>query len=417
MCPSRLRRFMAPAALLVISACESIAGPGGPPTALEQLPRALSVHEREVIRASNRFAFDILRETLRDQPAENVFLSPLSASMALGMTMNGASGITFDGMRDALGLDGLGAEHINASYRELIGLLRNLDGSVDMRVANSVWAARDFPFHQSFFQAARDYFDAEVSTIDFAASDAARTINRWVDRSTGGRIPDIVPDPLPPDAVMYLINAIYFKGDWRHRFDASNTRDAPFHLADGRTASVRMMNRTGPARVAYTPTGERILEMAYGRGAFAMTLVLPRQGVTVDQLIEELDADTWHAWTGALADADVQVGLPRFRLEYETRMNQPLIALGMGAAFGVEPGTDFSRMSPLGRNLFISEVKQKTFVDVNEVGTEAAAVTSVEIRVTSGPPSFIADRPFLVAIRERLSGAILFLGKVGDPRS
>jgi serine protease inhibitor len=406
--------------LLSLTACESPFGPGkrGPEPELTSLPRALTVQEREVIRANNTFAFDILRETVRHEPASpNVFLSPLSASMALGMTMNGARGETLDGMRTALGFGDLDAGAINQSYRQLIDLLRGLDRGVDMRIANSIWALAGFPFHEAFLQAARRYFDAEVTALDFGAPDAAAIINRWVDRSTAGRIKEIVDDPIGADVVMYLINAIYFKGDWRHRFDRSLTRDAPFQLADGRQTNVKMMHRDGPFLLHHAEGGVQVLELAYGRGAFAMTIVLPPAGVAVDALVAGLDARRWDEWVDGLRETSRPLGLPRFRLEYETLMNEPLVTLGMASAFGRVPGTDFTGMSPAGRSLFISNVKQKTFVDVNEEGTEAAAVTSVEMRVVSAPVPVLVDRPFIIAIRERLSGTILFLGTIGEPKS
>jgi serine protease inhibitor len=404
-------------AVLGLAACESPFGPGarGPDAELTSLPRSLTVQEQEVIRSSNSFAFGLLRETLIDQPADNIFLSPLSASMALGMTMNGARGPTLDGMRTALGFGVLELAEINRSYRDLIDLLRTLDRNVDMRIANSIWALEGFPFHDSFFDVARRFFDAEVASLDFAASDAAATINRWVDRNTGGRISEIVDDPIAADVVMYLINAIYFKGDWRYRFDPGNTRTAPFRRADGRQVAVQMMNRDGPFLMHQTPAGVRVLELPYSRGAFAMTIVLPPDGQDVDALVAGLDAAQWESWIAGLREVSLPLGLPRFRLEYETVMNEPLITLGMASAFARVPGTDFTGMSPSGRSLYISMVKQKTFVDVNEEGTEAAAVTSVEMRVVSAPAPVIVDRPFLMAIRERFSGTILFLGRIGEP--
>jgi serine protease inhibitor len=398
-------------------ACESPLAPR-PPALLEALPRALSVHEQQIVQASNTFAFDILRETLRDQPAANVFLSPLSASFALGMTLNGARGATLAGMRGALGFGELGPDEINASYRELIALLLGLDRAVDMRIANSIWAASGFPFHDSFMQAARTYFDAEVTTLDFHASNAALTINQWVDRSTNGRIREIVDDPIPADMVMYLINAIYFKGNWREQFDRNRTQNASFTLDDGAQKTVAMMNRSGGARVHFDlhGTGVTVLELLYGRGAFAMTIVLPSQGQPLDDVLATATAQQWADWTQALSEMVVSVSLPRFRLEYETTMNEPLSALGMANAF-CRGCADFTGMSPDGRRLFISEVKQKTYLDVNEQGTEAAAVTSVGVGVVSAPPMIVVNRPFLLAIRERFSGTILFLGRIGDPQS
>lgn len=415
--PSTFRLFVCSAAL-VVSACDGLVGPGEQQPPLDQLPRALSAQERELIRASNSFAFDILRETILDQPADNVFLSPLSASLALGMTANGARGETQQEMLQVLGFGAADLGQVNAAYRSLIDLLLGLDSHVDMRVANSIWALADFPFHQSFYDTARHYFDAEVDALDFRDPATPKRINRWVEQKTAGRIQDIVPDPIPPLVVMYLINAIYFQADWQHRFNRSDTREATFTLAGGRQKNVMMMHRGGLARNHYdSATGAHVVELPYSRGAFAMTLVLPPADVDVDTFISALDVARWNSWIDAMQETPLNIGLPRFRLEYETKMNDPLITLGMGLAFATRVGTDFTGLSPAGRDLYISSVIQKTFIEVDEKGTEAAAATIVEISRVSAPPGIVFDRPFVLALRERLSGTIMFIGKVGDPAS
>lgn len=410
------KRLGAAMGVLALAACSSATEPQGPPTQLERLPRALGEAEQEVLTASNAFAFDILRATAAGEAEANILLSPLSASFALSMAMNGAAGSTLDEIRSTLRYGTADLEQINAANASLAELLLGLDGAVDVRIANSIWARQGFPFEQSFFDAMRHWYSAQVATLDFDASTAAPTINEWVDRSTRGRISNIVDAPLPQDAVMFLINAIYFKGSWRDRFEASATRDAPFTLANGSTKTVRMMNRTGPAYYHGAVDGTQVLEQVYSRGAFAMTIVLPPAGTHVDDVIAQLDAPRWNAWMDALRETEAEISMPAYRLEYRTVMNEALQALGMETPFA-RGGADFTRMSSAGRQLFISRVLQKTFMDVNEEGTEAAAVTSVEVGVTSMPmrPRIVVDRPFIVAIRERFSGTVLFIGRVGDP--
>jgi serine protease inhibitor len=385
--------------------------PAGP-TPLERLPREITAAEQEVISASNSFAFGLLREVDRTDGAGNVFLSPLSATMALGMTMNGAEGETFSEMRSTLGFEGIELEAINESYRDLIQLLLGLDPRVDTRIANSIWYREDFPFEQSFFDVVNDYFSAEATGLRMVDSDRA-TINDWVDKATAGKIPEIV-DEIRDDHVMFLINAIYFKGSWADRFDRSKTRDEPFHLSDGSTVPVKMMNRKGGFDLGST-TDLQIIEMPYGNGAFAMTVLLPSPTADIDEVVASLDAEKWDGLTAGLHPVDYDLAFPRFRIEYKQELNDVLKALGMKSAF-VPGGADFTRMSATsGHDLFISRVVQKTFVDVNEEGTEAAAATSVEIGVVSLQPTIRVDRPFIVAIRERFSGTILFIGKVVDP--
>jgi serine protease inhibitor len=413
--PVTIRRALC-ACAVTLASCSSATGPEGAPTALERLPRPLTESESAVLASSNSFAFDILRETLQRDRKLNVLLSPLSASLALSMALNGAAGETQDGMRTALRFDNATVAQINEANESLTELLLGLDTGIDIRIANSIWARRDFPFHQHFFDTARRWYSAQVATLDFTASTAAPTINDWVNRSTQGRITEIVESPLPADAVMYLINAVYFKGSWRDRFDPAATARAPFTRRDGSTITVPMMQRGGPAFLHRTADGVEIVEQAYSRGAFAMTIVLPPAGTDVDGLAGTLDTATWDRWMNGLQSVDMDIVMPKYRLAYETAMNPALIALGMERAFQPR-SADFTGMSPEGRDLYISNVKQKTYMDVNEEGTEAAAVTSVEIRVVSMPvrPRVVVDRPFIVAIRERLSGAILFIGRVGDP--
>lgn len=400
-------------AALIVAACDHGGGPTQPQP-LTGLPRALTAAERGVVTGSNAFAFGLLREVVQADTAASVFLSPLSASMALGMTMNGAVGPTLDGMRSALGFGNMPMADIDASFRSLIDLLRGLDGSVDFRLANSIWARQGFPFRQSFYDAARQYFDAETAELDFSSPGAAQTINNWVKDATAGKIPSIVDPAIPSDVVMYLINAVYFKGAWRDRFDAGQTRDGPFTRSNGTSATVKMMHRTGD--IAYFATaGARGVVLPYGRDAYAMTVVLPEPGRTLKDLVATLDTATWNRWHDAARTTEVQLSMPRFTLTNDRFLNEPLAHLGMQRAL-TPTQADFTGMSPAGDRLYISKVRQKTFVDVNEEGTEAAAATSVEIGLTSapvGPVVFTVDRPFLVAIRERFSGTILFIGAIG----
>jgi serpin B len=403
--------LLAPLAALLLAAC---AESSTAPRPIESLPRELSAAEREVIAASNGFAFDLLRQVSREQPGENVFLSPLSASMALGMTMNGARGSTFDAMRSTLGFAGLEQPEINASYRSLLDLLRGLDPSVQMFVANSIWYRDGFPVEPAFLDTTRTYFDARVEALDFGDPASVETINDWVRENTRGKIDSILEEIGPLD-VMYLINAVYFKGDWAARFDPAATRDAPFHDAGGEhvVGTVRMMHRDGPTRL-YRGAGFQAIDLPYGAGAFSMTVILPDRGVDVDATLADLTPERWAEITQGLAEVGLAVELPRFRLEYERHLNDALEALGMGVAFGHGP-TDFTGISPLPNDLFISDVLQKTFVNVDEEGTEAAAVTSVTVAVSSMPPTLTVDRPFLFAIRERFSGTLLFLGRMVLP--
>jgi serpin B len=328
--------------------------------------------------------------------------------MALGMAMNGAAGTTYDQMRTTLGFGASSDQEIDESYKSLITLLRGLDPEVDVRIANSIWYSAGFPFTQSFLDAGRNWFDAQVTPLDFASPTAPTTINDWVSTATAGKIPKIL-DRIEDGQVMFLINAIYFKGSWREKFDPAQTQDAQFHGVAG-NQPMKLMHRHGTVASLYTPDFAAV-DLPYGNSAYTMTVVLPHEGKSVDAVAASLRATDWATWMSQLHQGELDVYIPRFKLEWERMLIPDLQALGIRDAF-VDSGADFTRMSPLGHDLFISVVKQKTYVDVNEEGTEAAAVTNVGITVTSAPVPFRVDRPFVFVIRERLTGTVMFMGKI-----
>ncbi|HZA98488.1 MAG TPA: serpin family protein [Gemmatimonadales bacterium] len=404
-----LLRRLALLSLLLLPACESPVGPpGGLPPLLTQLPRPLSTAELRVIDASNAFAFDLMREVTRRLPADsNAFLSPLSASMALGIALNGANGATFDSMQATLRLTGLTEPEINQGYKDLIALLLGLDSSTEMKIANLMWGHQGFALNQAFINAGKTFFDAEVATLDFASPTAVSTINDWVSGKTNGRIPTLLEE-ISPDEVLFLINAIYFKGMWRNAFEREDTRPGPFYTAAG-TRTAQLMNQKDTLR--YHETAEyQAVDLLYGNGAFAMTVLLPQPGHTPAELLSGMTADSWRELAGRFQVQDMHLTLPRFRLAYSRKLAEDLTALGMGIAFD-RNRADFYRIADVRPDrLYITRVDQKTFVDVNEEGTEAAAATAVGVGVTSAPPSMVVDRPFVFAIRERLSGTVVFLG-------
>ena len=400
-------------AVLVSMVGVVVAGCGESFEPITELPRQLSVAEGKLIEADNRFAFELFRAVNQFEGDKNVFISPLSVAMALGMAYNGAGGETQQAMQQTLSLMGMSLQEVNQAYHDLIGLLRDLDPRVEFLLANSIWYRDTWSFEQGFIDLNRQYFDAEVTPLDFTNPAAAPTINAWVNDATRGKIPSIVPDPVPADIIMYLIDAIFFKGDWTYQFDRSRTRDAPFTLLDGIEKTVDMMSHGAEVEIGVSwSEGLQVGDLAYGGGAYSMTILLPSSAAEFSSLIEQLNQDSWNEWVGQLHTEEMHVSLPKFTLEYEIELKDALSALGMGIAFS--DAADFTRMYAPGE-IFISEVKHKAFVDVNEEGTEAAAATSVGVAPTSMPTSFVVDRPFVFVIREKLSGTILFMGKVVDP--
>jgi len=398
--------------IVALAACggNSPTTPTGATPALTALPRDLTSAERNVLGASNAFSFALWKRVNLAQKDSNVFVSPLSASFSLGMAMTGTANQTFDDMRAALQFGTASLADIDAGYKSLIALLTSLDKTVTMEIANSIWYRNTFPFNQSFLDDGTNYFGATIKPLDFANVDASLSaINGWVNTQTKGKIPTII-DKIEPENVMFLINAIYFKGSWRERFNPALTQDGTFHAVGG-DQTVRLMSRHAKMLYAETATYQAV-DLPYGDSAFTMTVVLPKTGTTVESLAASLDAASWQTLTSSLHTGDIDLVLPKVRMSWTRGLIPDLKGLGMLVPFA--DGADFTRMSTRGRELYISSVRQKTFVDINEEGTEAAAVTSTGISLTSAPITTVmrVDRPFVFVIRERLSGTVLFMGKV-----
>lgn len=401
-----------------LAGCGTSTGPEGPPSEITSLPRQLSPAEQTAVSASADFGVELLARVSRASPDSNLFLSPLSAHMALGMALNGADGETYEAMRGALALDQLSISEANEAYGSLIDLLRELDPRVAFRIGNSLWLQDGFPFLQSYRDRVAGAFDAEVAEVDFSDPPTLERINRWVSEATEGKIERLL-DQLRPEEIAFLVNAVYFLGDWREKFDPDATREEPFRLEDGTTTPVPLMHRTGDYRYG-AGDGFRAAELPYGGDAFVMTVVLPDEAVGIDAFAAGLDAERWEEIVAAVdgSEQEISLAMPKFELAYGRELTETLRAMGMGVAFDGDEA-DFGRMVDLEaiapKNVYLTRVEQKTFVRVDEEGTEAAAATGVGVGVTSAPPSMILDRPFLFAIRERHSGALLFLGKYERP--
>lgn len=374
-----------------------------------------------LVEANTRFAFNLFDEVWTEKPDANLFISPPSVSIALTMTYNGAAEETRTAMADALQITGTDLDALNRSYAGLISLLENPDSNVDLSIANSLWAREGLPFKEDFLQRNRDYFHARIEELDFNASDAAPTINGWVNDQTRGKINAIVDDPIDPSLIMFLINAIYFKGTWTTEFPDSLTEDQSFTLADGRRIDHPLMHQSDMYQYLKGDDFQAV-SLPYSSGRISMYVFLPDRESDLTAFLSRLDEPTWKQWMTSFGEREGTVALPRFKLEYSTELKKALTALGMGVAFS-ESGADFSNMFPIGpgANVYISKVKHKSFVEVNEKGTEAAAVTSVEIGITSIGPNEIqpfymtVDRPFFFAIRDNRTGVILFMGAIFDP--
>ena len=360
-----------------------------------------------VASANKRFGFKLLHDLRERDAGGNIFISPLSISIALTMTYNGAVGETERAMAEVLEIDALDLSTINYSNKALRNSLENPDPKVEISIANSIWYRQGIVFNPIFLEQNRAFFGAEIASLDFNSPQATEMINEWVNTNTNGKIEKIV-DRINPQTLLFLINAIYFKGNWQDEFDPSRTRQGIFHLSNGSEKRVEMMRREG--EYPYL-RGENFqaTSLPYGDGRMSMYIFLPDRNSNLNKFLRNLNTENWKGWISQFQDRRHEMMLPRFKLEYEVQLNDALEALGMGIAFG--GGADFSGMGP---SLFISEVKHKTFVEVNEEGTEAAAVTAV-VGVKSLPPAFRVDRPFFFAIYDAETETILFMGTVTEP--
>ena len=376
----------------------------------------VELKKAEKVARDNAFTFDLLRAVRKHSTDANVFISPLSVSMALNMTLNGAAGGTADEMRTALRESGYSTADINAYSRELREALLRADPKTTIGIANSIWYRQGATVKAPFIEANRTYYDAEVQALDFFSPSATATINGWCARKTNNKIKEIVKQ-VDPATFMYLINAVYFKGTWTTRFEKKNTCSMIFRRADGSTQQVQMMRLRDTFHCASSDVCD-YLEMDYGNHAFSMVIMLPKDGKTTRDAMAALDGQTWAKAMESLAEAYVIVKLPRFKAECEYPMHEHILPdMGMKLPFNPELAdlSGIADISAFGR-LFISSVIHKTFVQVDEEGTEAAAVTSVDIMATGESPMqvFTVDRPFLFAIREKSTGVILFIGEIGE---
>lgn len=366
----------------------------------------------EIIGRNTGFAFSLFKQLNNEDKEQNIFISPLSISTALSMTYQGAATTTKDAMAKALGYSGIEDSRLKESYQNLIPYLNQLDEKIELNISNSVWVREGEEIKEDFLTANKDVFKASVTPLDFSAGNAAGRINQWISDATNKKIDKMIDSPIPSDIIMYLINAIYFKGDWAEQFDSKNTFKTQFHAGNGGSDEVMMMSRTG--KVGYGQGDNfQAVRLPYGTGKAAMYCVLPGKNQTINDFIAGMDAERWQTIKNSIAERDeVRLQLPRFKLEYGIKnLNSSLTALGMGEAF-----TDKADFSGIREDVCISRVLHKAVIEVNEEGSEAAAATAVEMKLTAAPQplSFIADRPFLFVIADDETGTILFMGKLSE---
>lgn len=383
------------------------------------IPKTIELDEKsaQLIEAENEFGLELFQRIYTDEKEfDNIMVSPLSVSLALAMTYNGANGETKTAMEKTLKVYGLTPDDINQSYKSLVAALQSLDPKVVLEIANAIYYKEGFQVENDFVSTNKNYYNAEVEALDFSSPNALKTINDWVANKTHDKIDNII-DNISSDHVMFLLNAIYFNGIWQHKFDEDDTRDLPFYSENGSTTNVPTMQKTDA--VPYVSNNLfNAVQLGYGAGNYSMYVFLPQGENSVEDIVDELNQNNWANWMESFKDSfNVDIKIPQLKYEYEITLNKVLRDMGMGVAF--ENGADFTGINK-GGNLKIDYVKHKTFIDVNEKGTEAAAVTVVAIGLTSVGPhqniQFNVNRPFFYAITEKDTGAILFMGTVKNPQ-
>ncbi|MGL4884050.1 MAG: serpin family protein [Waterburya sp.] len=373
----------------------------------------------QLVAANNRFGFNLFRQLHSTQSStQNLVISPKSIAIALAMTRNGTSSSTLEEMTNVLKFKQLEAQTIDASYAKLLTTLKTADSDIQLAIANSLWVNQNITLKEQFVNNSQKFYQAEITNLDFANPAAKNVINKWVEQKTVNKIPQIV-DSISPEDALYLINAIYFKGNWTKQFDPNLTTQQPFYLQPNAPKPQAMMNQTGDYRY-YANDQFQAIRIPYGKNAeLGMYIFLPKETSNLQQFNQQLNIDNWQEWLSQMRSRQGTITLPRFKLEYETQLNDVLISLGMKKIF-TPSQADFSQMTDT--SVVLNSVKHKTVIEVNEEGTEATGVTSIGIRITSATPeepnpfTMNVNRPFFFAIRDDITETILFMGNVIEPK-
>ena len=388
------------------------------PTPSPEDPATLLAKSAELIDADNSFGLDLFKLVIADAKKNtNTSVSPLSVSLALAMTYNGASGETKTEMENAMRVSGITPAQINHSHQSLVTALKSSDPDVALEIANAIYYQKGFAIESNFVNINHKYYDAEVNSLNFGVpEEALKIVNGWVALKTHDKIP-VILEQIDGGVTMILLNAVYFNGIWKSKFNEKETHNLQFTLSDGTFKETPMMQQESSLEYASNELFSAV-NLPYGNGQFQMTVILPNLKKTSKDVISELNTENWSLWMKSFkTENQIVVTMPRFKFSWDSELNKMLDQMGMKQAF--VPGlANFDEISKEGQ-LYISSVIHKTYIDVNESGTEAAAVTAVMISTGESGPDyrkhFVVDRPFLFAITEKTTGAILFIGEITNP--
>jgi serine protease inhibitor len=368
--------------------------------------------DNRLVTAINAFAFRVFSQIGKRNENRNIFISPLSLTFALALLHNGADGTTMQELAEILGIQNIGLDEANTAYAVLQGELEQRSRQVNLSIANSLWAQKGLTFRQDFIQSSQNFYSAEVFNLNFADSDALLVINDWVKHKTNGKINEIVrAGDLDANTILILLNAIYFKGIWRHQFSKSNTKEAPFILSEGQSKLHPMMSQSGTYE--YFQSEEfQALSIPYGDSDISMIVFLPNEQNSLSNFLQRLDFQKFHEWRSQFSRMQGDLVLPRFTVDYEESLMDAFKTLGLNVA--LSDRANYQNMCDA--FVFISDIRHKTFMEVNEEGTEASAATGVLMqRSISQKFSMVVNRPFFCAIQDHQTGLILFMGAIWEP--
>ncbi|HEY2492955.1 MAG TPA: serpin family protein [Paenibacillus sp.] len=399
---------------LILPACTA-SSQASPALSLKERQQAVNLINPQIIQAENTLGLQLHRQLVESGEGENVMISPYSISTALALAYNGSAGETALEMAKTLGWEGLDLGEMNEHNEQLRKLLSGCDDGIQLDIANSVWVQEGMEFKKPFLRASKDSYHADIHSLKLSNTKTMDKINNWVKKHTRDKTTHILNQPLSQDTMSVLINASYFNGTWKHPFSEDHTQEQSFTRQDGSTQQVQMMRQQYSFPYAETKDWQSI-RLPYGDGRMSMLIILPSEQSSLDALQQEL----WNnpsPWQQPYDYNTVDIGLPRFKVEYKQQLKTVLQNLGMKKAFQPEEA-DFSQMSNE-LPLYISSIMHETLLEVNEKGTEATAVTSILVDAGSAPPSepvtMTLNRPFFFAIEDTQSKAWLFLGSVTQP--
>jgi serpin B len=369
------------------------------------------------VSGSTKFAIDLFGRVLKKDPHGNVLISPFSVHTAMAMVYNGANAETMKTMKAALGFGEMKLDEVNKAAQELTKDIQEGDKGVSIQVANSLWLKKGVDIRQDFIKRLADFFGASAEALDFADKKSLDKINDWTSKNTKGKIKRIL-DKLDPEGVLYLLNAVWFKGDWAIKFDKKLTTKRTFNLEDGKTVEIPMMSQSGHFQYLDADTFKAVA-LPYANKRLAMYLFLPESKTTLTDFLGTLTQEALTGWLGQFDSREGTVILPTFKGEYDIDLTKILRLMGMEDPFDAAKA-DFSKLTAV--KVFISLVLHKTFIEINEEGTEAAAVTVVGVRAAGASPkakkkfTLVFERPYFYVIRDRNTGLILFMGVIRAPK-